>query len=42
MGNKMQKAREAFLEMWSDVLADREGNEDGNIKSVGNAKQQHL
>ena len=28
MGNKMQKAREAFLEMWSDVLADREGNKE--------------
>ena len=28
MENKMQKAREAFLEMWSDVLADREGNKE--------------
>lgn len=42
MENKTQEAREAFLEMRSDALADREDNEDENIKSVGNAKQQHL
>ena len=27
MENKTQEAREAFLEMWSDALADREGSE---------------
>lgn len=27
MENKMQEAWEAFLEMWSDALADREGSE---------------
>lgn len=28
MENKAQEAREAFLEMWSDALADREGNKE--------------
>lgn len=28
MENKTQKARKSFLGMWSDALADREGNKE--------------